>query len=1200
MTAIVLAEPILVGRESELEQLTRYLDSVFMGKGTTVFVSGEAGTGKTRLVREFLELAKKREVNVLSGWCLSDIAVPYFPFMEAFNSYFSSKSGERSSGKEDPQAQSEMGEDEEAEIKAWLRTPKQAGKSERLQNLTPQAWQDLAVAAVRKALLSISLRKPTILFIDDLQWADTASLSLLHYISRSISSARVLVLATYRSEELHFDAEGRPHPLLETMRLMRRDYLLREIRLPNLDQANVASLAEKMVGGSLHPELIGNLAEESQGNPLFVVESLRMLSERGSLVQDGGRWRLSIDEVGIPVRIKDIILRRVGMLKPDQRRILDLASVIGDKFDAELLGVVLGQDSLEVLEILNNVGQSSSLVYCEGSHYEFGHSKSRETIYEQISPPLKRGYHARIAEKIEARSEGTKDLPVNDLAYHYAQAGNKEKAVEYALAAGEDALSRFSNAEAAKHFSHVLATVSDAAEYSGEKTVALEGLGDALKASNRFAEALKTFEELSIIAESGAVKLRALRNAHFCSYWLGDRAHCHELATRAEKYAKYDRLEYARLRLYRGFVSGIEGRSKEAVEDEEWALRVFEEEYSLRDVAAALAEIVFSPRRWGVLTKVELSAALRSVSLYEDLGDLRGQVLAYHRLGGIFSRAGPIFFQEAKNAVDESLRIGEQVGEYNFMALSLWSRGLALERRGARAALAVSLKAMEYAKKTSAYYTQYLCCCSLVRQYALLGEIENAEEAAKKAEKLLDEAGKAGYNFAAAEAEVFGRSCMTYILEAKGQWKDLTDALMEFAEFSGEKGSIPLTAWALDIKRYAWALERQGRIEEARIQLRKASKIEEEARQTLNKLRSRFEHAEVLPYLMTRREIGVDEEMDIRVDLVNVGRGYAKLIKVEGLIPSGFKEAAIPSYCSALECSVVMNEKELGSFAVEPVKLSLRATKAGVFSLSPQVVYVDDLGETKICKPQPVTVTVHPMLHAKIGEETVAVPVLPDHVSTGFAELDALLHGGIPENYAVLLASASTDERALLVQRFIEAGAKAGETTFYVTVEAGNGKALATDYPSSFYLVLCNPQADAIIQNLPNVFKLRGVENLTDIDIVLAKAFRILKPSEISTRRICIEIISDALLQHHAVTTRRWLSALLPTLKSKGFTILGVVDPQMHPPEEVQSILGIFDGEIRVTEKETPEGIRQILRVRKLLNQKYLENELILNKELKQ
>ncbi len=146
-------------------------------------------------------------------------------------------------------------------------------------------------------------------------------------------------------------------------------------------------------------------------------------------------------------------------------------------------------------------------------------------------------------------------------------------------------------------------------------------------------------------------------------------------------------------------------------------------------------------------------------------------------------------------------------------------------------------------------------------------------------------------------------------------------------------------------------------------------------------------------------------------------------------------------------------------------------------------------------------------------------------------------------------------------------------------------------------MFVCNPQADAIVQDQPNVSKLKGIENLTEIDISLTKAFRKLDPSEKSPKRICIEILSDVLLQHHAINTRRWLSALLPTLKSKGFTILAVVDPSMHPVEEMQAVLGVFDGEIRVTEKETTEGIKQTLRVRKLVNQKYQENEILLSKE---
>ena len=189
----------------------------------------------------------------------------------------------------------------------------------------------------------------------------------------------------------------------------------------------------------------------------------------------------------------------------------------------------------------------------------------------------------------------------------------------------------------------------------------------------------------------------------------------------------------------------------------------------------------------------------------------------------------------------------------------------------------------------------------------------------------------------------------------------------------------------------------------------------------------------------------------------------------------------------------------------------------------------------------------------------------------------------------MVLASPSSDERGLLIKRFLEAGAEAGETTFYITAEAGNGKALAEKYPSNFYLFLCNPRADTMMQSLPNVVKLKGVENLTEIDIALTKAFRTLNPSSAGPKRACIEIVSDVLLQHHAVVTRKWLSAVLADFKSKGFTTLAVIDPNMHPAEEAQAITGLFDGEIRITEKETASGLVKSLRVRKLTGQRYSE-----------
>ncbi|TET19134.1 hypothetical protein E3J74_08035 [Candidatus Bathyarchaeota archaeon] len=230
---------------------------------------------------------------------------------------------------------------------------------------------------------------------------------------------------------------------------------------------------------------------------------------------------------------------------------------------------------------------------------------------------------------------------------------------------------------------------------------------------------------------------------------------------------------------------------------------------------------------------------------------------------------------------------------------------------------------------------------------------------------------------------------------------------------------------------------------------------------------------------------------------------------------------------------------------------------------------------------------------------TVKIPevVLPGRITTGYKDLDNMLFGGIPENYAVILTSPSCDEKDLLIKRFLEAGAKEGQITFYVTTEAGGVGALAEEFQSNLHVFICNPQADKIIKTLPNVSKLKGVENLTDIGIALTSAFRKLDKSLKGPRRACVEIVSDVLLQHHAVHTRRWLTGLIPDLKSRGFTSLAVMNPHMHSPQEVHAVLGLFEGEINIFEKETEKGLEKFLKIRKMYNQRYLESKMPLRKE---
>ena len=216
-------------------------------------------------------------------------------------------------------------------------------------------------------------------------------------------------------------------------------------------------------------------------------------------------------------------------------------------------------------------------------------------------------------------------------------------------------------------------------------------------------------------------------------------------------------------------------------------------------------------------------------------------------------------------------------------------------------------------------------------------------------------------------------------------------------------------------------------------------------------------------------------------------------------------------------------------------------------------------------------------------------------LSTGYEKLDKLLYGGIPPKFAVALTMPASDEGNQIIKKFVEAGANSNELTFYVSIDPNFATALARRFPSNFCLFVANSQIRILPENAPNVFVLNGVENLTEINIALTKAFRKTEFPRKGPRRICLNIISDVLLAHGPVLTRKWLSELIVALKSEEFTILAVVNPQMHSSEDVNSILGLFDGEISITERETVREFRSFLKIKRMSSQKYLKNEIELS-----
>jgi hypothetical protein len=300
-------------------------------------------------------------------------------------------------------------------------------------------------------------------------------------------------------------------------------------------------------------------------------------------------------------------------------------------------------------------------------------------------------------------------------------------------------------------------------------------------------------------------------------------------------------------------------------------------------------------------------------------------------------------------------------------------------------------------------------------------------------------------------------------------------------------------------------------------------------------------------------------------------------MRVDDFIPSDFVVVKKPEIYRLEESTLNMKGKQIAPLKLVEVKLILQPSKKGKYSLNPRVHYLDERGQNK-------------SLQLKKVEINVEEVILEDRISTGTQELDSLLLGGIPEEYAVVLTSSPCDEREIVIKNFLKDGVKDG-VSLYVTTEVSNLQELLEN--PNCYIFLCNPKPKTEVPDLPNVFKLQGKTDLTNLGIALVKAQRSINQSVIN-KRICVEILSDVLVKHRENTTREWISGLITNYGAKGFTILAIMDPSMHPSDQANAVINLFDGEISITQSDDPLDCRKSILVKKLRNQDYIKNPICL------
>lgn len=428
-----LSRTHFTGREREYAVLDERLRQTIDGAGGVVVVEGEAGVGKTRLAEEFLGYARSRGVRVLFGRCYErELGPPLEPVTEALGAV--ADVGDMVSGEADRY--------EEEIHYLWTAKP---------YDIT-RIYHMLTRKLIRES--RGGSHEALILFIDDVQWADPATLNFLSYLAKRISSERILLVFSYRREQVSVLSKW-----LEGLaeRRMATTLSLSRLSLENLTQI-LARMSSRCFGElSL---LADFLYRESEGNPFYVVEYLRWLIESGTVRIDSRRRILSLksetfEESALPTGVRALIRARFGALGDQARDILEMAAVIGRSFDLSLLSRATAYGKAEALRIIEPLMSSGLIVETEATKtYYFSHDKLRQTLYEDISGSLRSALHLRVVRALE--KDGGEPA---ELAHHYLQAREWWPALENLTRAARKAEENYAWETASKTYARALEIV---------------------------------------------------------------------------------------------------------------------------------------------------------------------------------------------------------------------------------------------------------------------------------------------------------------------------------------------------------------------------------------------------------------------------------------------------------------------------------------------------------------------------------------------------------------------------------------------------------------------------------------------------------------------------------------------------------------------------------------------------------------------
>ena len=475
-----LAGGVFVGRERELDLLREAVDGALGGRGSLQLVVGEPGIGKTRAAEELATYASVSGARVYWGRCREDEGAPaYWPWVQAIRSYARDA---------DPVALAWQLGGGAAEVAQLI--PEVAEKLD----IEPAGGSDSEEArfrlfdSVTSLLLAAARDRPLVIVLDDLHWADEPSLLLLRFAARELASSGLLILGTYRDVEL-----GRHHPLARVLGEISSIEGSGRILLRGLAVGAVERYIEMTSGAPSPPGLAEAVEEQTDGNPFFVGEVVRLLASEGKLTGGG-----SLADLQIPQGVREVIGRRLDRLSDSTNEALRVAAVIGRDFDEDLVGRVAKQPPGELMKSAREAIAERLVTDLGDRRFSFAHALVRDTLYDELSPPKRSALHERTGLAIEQVCGGNVDERLGELAHHFLEAaprGDLAKAIDYAKRAGAQDMEQFAYEDAVEVYDRALEVL----ELMDEPDEALRchlllSLGGAEAKSARVADARAAFE----------------------------------------------------------------------------------------------------------------------------------------------------------------------------------------------------------------------------------------------------------------------------------------------------------------------------------------------------------------------------------------------------------------------------------------------------------------------------------------------------------------------------------------------------------------------------------------------------------------------------------------------------------------------------------------------------------------------------------